>query len=41
MATGTELLVYDLALSLIPNALLLANTFSITTDLAYLEGRVN
>ena len=35
MATGTELLVYDLALSLMPITLLLAKTFSITTDLTY------
>ena len=41
MATGMELLVYNLALSLMPHALLMAKTISITTDLAYLEGRAN
>jgi len=41
MATGTELLIYELALSLMLDALLLAKTFSITNDLAYLEGRAN
>lgn len=35
LITGTELLIYKLALSLMQDALLLAKTFSMSTDLAY------